>query len=445
MGGRNLPVMDKSSDTSDAFVEVSSSKNVRVKKLNDIQRIISDLVVRNKERYGLSHINNSVIQNSNSPTNQNLATNNDLEDLVSNESSDDEKFTFRNKNLTTKQLAEQCVILEVDDSDDADIISLMIDSEVPKSFEIINTDYQMPGNEPFLSIYQSFSKVFRAKITSTKQFSTQFDWMIQSLLVKLRRLTPCALAGLKFKVDAPEADMIQITILGTVHSRVRTSTISEGTSLDKNALPTVFKWEGGGKNVYIKGTFSNWKPIKMSHSHGDFVAIVNIPEVIEAGTGSGSLSHSIIRTVFPTGHLYTFDFHEERVKLANEEFKEHKLDPYVTCKQKDVCKDGFDLENCVDAVFLDLPRPWEAIPFAYDALKNKDMTCLSYVSSLIKNFIMNEFMDYLTFDFLSQNFQLCDNSILYSKLFQGLQNSTFPFLKNKCKKEVKDFISFFVV
>ena len=28
-------------------------------------------------------------------------------------------------------------------------------------------------------------------------------------------------------------------------------------------LPTVFKWDGGGKNVHITGTFSNWKTIPM--------------------------------------------------------------------------------------------------------------------------------------------------------------------------------------
>lgn len=28
-------------------------------------------------------------------------------------------------------------------------------------------------------------------------------------------------------------------------------------------LPTVFKWDGGGKQVYITGTFSNWKTIPM--------------------------------------------------------------------------------------------------------------------------------------------------------------------------------------
>jgi 5'-AMP-activated protein kinase regulatory beta subunit len=60
--------------------------------------------------------------------------------------------------------------------------------------------------------------------------------------------------------------------------RLRATTISQGASINENALPTVFKWEGGGKDVYITGTFSEWKPIKMCHSHGDFVAIVDVPE-----------------------------------------------------------------------------------------------------------------------------------------------------------------------
>lgn len=37
--------------------------------------------------------------------------------------------------------------------------------------------------------------------------------------------------------------------------------------------------------------------------------------VCEAGTGSGSLSHAILRAIGPAGKLHTFDFHKERVKV----------------------------------------------------------------------------------------------------------------------------------
>lgn len=91
--------------------------------------------------------------------------------------------------------------------------------------------------------------------------------------------------------------------------------------------------------------------------------------VVEAGTGSASLSHSIIRTIAPNGHLYTFDFHALRVEKARDEFQRHGLSKMVTAAHGDVCKEGFGLdEEIADAVFLDLPSPWEAIPFAKNVL-----------------------------------------------------------------------------
>ncbi|XP_026472191.1 tRNA (adenine(58)-N(1))-methyltransferase catalytic subunit TRMT61A [Ctenocephalides felis] len=93
--------------------------------------------------------------------------------------------------------------------------------------------------------------------------------------------------------------------------------------------------------------------------------------VIESGTGSGSLSHAFIRAVAPHGHLYTFDFHEVRTVQAREEFENHGYSKYVTVTHRDVCGSGFspELNGKADAVFLDLPLPWEAIEHATKTFK----------------------------------------------------------------------------
>lgn len=89
------------------------------------------------------------------------------------------------------------------------------------------------------------------------------------------------------------------------------------------------------------------------------------------GTGSGSLSHALIRAIRPAGHLYTFDFHEQRVNIASAEFKRHGLDDFVTVECRDVCAEGFGetVENKIDAIFLDLPHPWLVVKHAINALK----------------------------------------------------------------------------
>jgi len=83
----------------------------------------------------------------------------------------------------------------------------------------------------------------------------------------------------------------------------------------------------------------------------------------------------------PHGHLYTFDFHEYRVSIVREEFESHGIGQFVSVEQRDVCQDGFgtELHGKADAVFLDIPHPWEAVPHAAAAFKDLgklNCTCL---------------------------------------------------------------------
>ncbi|KAI0373880.1 tRNA methyltransferase complex GCD14 subunit [Pilatotrama ljubarskyi] len=97
-------------------------------------------------------------------------------------------------------------------------------------------------------------------------------------------------------------------------------------------------------------------------------------KVIEAGTGSGSFSHSVARTVGPRGHLWSYEFHEVRAEKAREEFTRHGMDGIVTLTHRNVCKQGFTVEDTVDAVFLDLPAPWDAVEHAKKALRKDRAT-----------------------------------------------------------------------
>lgn len=109
--------------------------------------------------------------------------------------------------------------------------------------------------------------------------------------------------------------------------------------------------------------------------------------LIEAGAGSGSFTHAAARTVFngypeygglhggnrdgmhkgKRGQVWSYEFHEQRMKKLKEEITEHGLDGVVTITHKDVCEDGFGLDMSTtpavgaNAIFLDLPAPWLAL------------------------------------------------------------------------------------
>eukprot|EP01086_Lenisia_limosa_P014182 TRINITY_DN44271_c0_g1_i1.p1 TRINITY_DN44271_c0_g1~~TRINITY_DN44271_c0_g1_i1.p1 ORF type:complete len:193 (+),score=24.44 TRINITY_DN44271_c0_g1_i1:21-599(+) len=66
--------------------------------------------------------------------------------------------------------------------------------------------------------------------------------------------------------------------------------------------------------------------------------------VFESGTGTGSLTTSLARTVGATGKVYTFEFHPERARLAKIAFKDNGLD-MVVGSHCDVLGNGFQIEG----------------------------------------------------------------------------------------------------
>eukprot|EP00891_Asterochloris_glomerata_P006098 jgi/Astpho2/6098/e_gw1.00084.76.1_t len=99
--------------------------------------------------------------------------------------------------------------------------------------------------------------------------------------------------------------------------------------------------------------------------------------VLESGTGSGSLTHSLARAVAPTGHVHSFEFHEERATMAAREFDSNGLGDLVTVQQRNIEELGFpeELHEQADALFLDLPRPWMAVPSAARCLRPDGAFC----------------------------------------------------------------------
>ncbi|KAL0124067.1 hypothetical protein PUN28_006099 [Cardiocondyla obscurior] len=150
--------------------------------------------------------------------------------------------------------------------------------------------------------------------------------------------------------------------------------------------------------------------------------------VVETGTGSGSLSHSLIRAIRPSGHLYTFDFHEQRVSIASTEFENHGLNNFVTLKKRDVCSEGFgeELKHKIDAVFLDLPHPWLAVEHATVVLKQKGgklcffSPCIEQVQRTCTKLIHKGFIELHTYECLQRE--------------MNVQYKSLPILDLECLK-----------
>lgn len=89
--------------------------------------------------------------------------------------------------------------------------------------------------------------------------------------------------------------------------------------------------------------------------------------VLEAGTGSGALTSAFAYAVGPQGRVTTYEARPEMQAMAQSNVRNLGLEERVTFKLGNVA-DGF-AEREVDALFLDLPNPYDYTAQAREALK----------------------------------------------------------------------------
>ncbi|MEM4428009.1 MAG: tRNA (adenine-N1)-methyltransferase [Zestosphaera sp.] len=89
--------------------------------------------------------------------------------------------------------------------------------------------------------------------------------------------------------------------------------------------------------------------------------------VAEAGVGTGFLTAVLAWAVGSSGHVYGYEINKEYIEVALRNLEIAGLSNRATIKNKDITQ-GID-ERDLDALFLDMPNPWDVFPHLQSSLK----------------------------------------------------------------------------
>jgi tRNA (adenine57-N1/adenine58-N1)-methyltransferase len=96
-------------------------------------------------------------------------------------------------------------------------------------------------------------------------------------------------------------------------------------------------------------------------------------KILEAGVGSGALTTVLASFVGKQGQVISYDNRQDFIDHAKKNLTNTQLIDRVTLKHKDVTEEITD--SNIDAIILDIPNPWEAIPHAWNALNPGGYLC----------------------------------------------------------------------
>jgi tRNA (adenine57-N1/adenine58-N1)-methyltransferase catalytic subunit len=96
-------------------------------------------------------------------------------------------------------------------------------------------------------------------------------------------------------------------------------------------------------------------------------------KVMEAGTGSGSMTTALAYAVGPSGHVISYEIKPDVQNLARKNLTRFGLESRVDFKLRDI-QEGFDETNA-DSFFLDVPNPYDYMAQVRTALKPGGFLC----------------------------------------------------------------------
>jgi tRNA (adenine57-N1/adenine58-N1)-methyltransferase len=95
--------------------------------------------------------------------------------------------------------------------------------------------------------------------------------------------------------------------------------------------------------------------------------------VVEGGVGSGALTMVLLKAVAPDGRVTSYELREDHAEVARRNVGMSGLEGCWELRIGDVCRE--ELPREVDAVVLDMPNPWDALPNAVKALRPGGHVC----------------------------------------------------------------------
>ncbi len=144
-------------------------------------------------------------------------------------------------------------------------------------------------------------------------------------------------------------------------------------------------------------------------------------KIAEIGTGSGAFTMIIAETIGKDGELVTIDISEISHQTAKKNItrlgKENLLDniKFILCNSaeelSDINNPKISFENYFDAVFVDIPTPWEVIPLVNKILKKGYRAgflspTVEQVAKTYESLEQNNFVDLDCFEILERKMKI---------------------------------------